>query len=59
MPKPSKGEIENIEEEIGELVRRALIQTGDLQDVEEKLKDIVQKSSKITPLPGETSGENT
>jgi hypothetical protein len=56
MPDPAKGEepteeIENIQDQIGELVRRALIQVGDLQDVEEKLRDIVEKSSRATPPP--------
>ncbi|HEY3902094.1 MAG TPA: hypothetical protein VGM54_26010 [Chthoniobacter sp.] len=51
MPEPSKEEIKNIQEESGELVKRALIQVGDLQDVEEKLKGIVERSSKITPPP--------
>jgi hypothetical protein len=56
-PFPSKDEIPNIQEEIGELVRRALIQAGDMQDVEEKLRGIVEKSSKATPPP-ERPGES-
>lgn len=56
MPDPAQGEEptgenENIQDQIGELVRRALIQVGDIQDVEEKLKDIVEKSSRATPPP--------
>jgi len=56
MPNPAEGdpptnEIESIQDQIGDLVRRALIQVGDLQDVEEKLKGIVKKSSKATPPP--------
>lgn len=43
--------IPDVQKEIGELVRRALLQAGDLQDVEEKLKEIVRRTSKITPLP--------
>ena len=58
MPQPSKEEIKHIEEEFGEVVRRALIQTSDLQDAEEKLKDIVKKSSQITPLPEELSEDS-
>jgi len=54
MPEPSespKKEIKQIQKEVGELVRRALIQVGDLQDVEERLKALAEKSSKMTPQP--------
>jgi hypothetical protein len=56
-PEVPRKEIETIQEEVSELVRRALIQTGDLQAVEEKLKLIVEKSSKSTPPPGSSAGD--
>jgi len=49
-------EIKHVQVEIGELVKRALVQAGDLQDVEEKLKQIVERSSKMTPPPAESPG---
>ena len=48
---PIKKEIQEIKEEVGELVRRALIQVGDMQSVEEKLKALSEKASKLTPPP--------
>ncbi|HSI11843.1 MAG TPA: hypothetical protein VK961_07355 [Chthoniobacter sp.] len=42
---------EEVKQEIGELVKRALIQAGDIQDIEEKLKGIVERSSKMTHPP--------
>jgi hypothetical protein len=41
------------EEGIADLVRRALIQTADMQTLEERLKEISKRSSKITPPPAE------
>ena len=54
MPDPEelpKEQIDSVREEIADLVRRALIQTADLQNIEEKLKDISERSSKMTPPP--------
>ncbi|WP_237705531.1 hypothetical protein [Chthoniobacter flavus] len=59
MPETPKEEIKNIQEEIGALVKRTLIQTGDIQDVEEKLKGIVERSSRITPPPAESANTIT
>ena len=57
MPIPPEGEIESIQAQICDLARRALIQAGDIQDVEEKLKGIVEKSSKN--MPSEEAEERT
>ena len=43
----------NGEETIADLVRRALIQTADMKTIEERLKEISERSSKITPPPAE------
>ncbi len=51
VPEIPEKDIQDIQQEVAELVKRALIQAGDLQDVEEKLKDIVDRTSKITPPP--------
>jgi hypothetical protein len=48
---PLKKEIEKVQEEVGELVRRALVQAGDLREVEDKLKELSEKASKFTPPP--------
>ena len=53
MPEIPEEEIKDIQQEIGDLVKRALIQAGDLQDIKEKLEGIVERSSKITPPPEE------
>jgi len=45
----SEVDLQHIHAEISELVKRALLQAGDLQDVEEKLKGIVDRACKITP----------
>ena len=50
--------LHTIQEEISDLVRRALIQAGDLQDIEGKMKIIVEKASKATPLPEAPPEEN-
>jgi DNA-binding response OmpR family regulator len=44
---------EEIQGEISELVRRALVQVGDLKDAEEKLKAIAQRSSRFSVQPAE------
>jgi hypothetical protein len=46
MSEPNKREIKDVQEEITELARRALIQASDLQAVEEKLKGITERTSK-------------
>jgi len=48
---PPLEDIKSIQEEISDLVHRALIQAGDLQDIAGKLKHIVERSSKATPPP--------
>jgi hypothetical protein len=48
---PIKKEITEVQEEVGELVKRALVQAGELREVEEKLKVICEKASKMTPPP--------
>ena len=54
MPEVPDEDIKDIHDQLAELVRRALVETADLQDVEAKLKDIVERSSKITPPPEPT-----
>lgn len=49
---PPDEEITDAQEPLGDLVRRALVQAGDLRDVEDKLKILAEKSAKFTPLPG-------
>jgi hypothetical protein len=39
----------NIQDEIAELVRKELIHVSELQDVEERLKAISERASRITP----------
>jgi hypothetical protein len=55
---PIGREIKEVRETVSELVRRALGQAGDLRDVEDKLKAIAEKSSKMTPPP-EVPGSGT
>jgi hypothetical protein len=56
---PIKKQIKEVQAEVGELVKRALVQAGDLRDVEEKLKALAEKASKATPLPEAPSGEDS
>jgi len=49
--KPDDEDPKPIQEELGELVQRALVQAADMQDAEEKLKRISRKTSRITPPP--------
>lgn len=49
MSEVPKKENESIQQDIAALVQRALIQAGDLQAAEEKLKRIVERISEITP----------
>ncbi|WP_131989908.1 hypothetical protein [Chthoniobacter flavus] len=35
---------------IAEVVRRSLVQAGDMREVEDKLKEVSQRSVEITPL---------
>ena len=46
---PIRKGIREIQEEVGELARRALIQAGDLREVEDKLRAITEKASEATP----------
>ena len=55
MPEEPKKELEEIQTELGELVKRALVQAADLQTVEEKLKELSDRSSKMTPPPSDGS----
>jgi hypothetical protein len=49
---PETSSRNNIQSEIAELVRSELIRAGALQDLEEKLKAVVERASKITlPSP--------
>lgn len=48
---PAKHVVSSPQEELGELVRRALVQAADLRDVEDKLKVLSDKASKVTPPP--------
>jgi hypothetical protein len=47
LQEPASGDAEKIQEEIAELARRALVQAGDIQDAEEKLKKISERASRI------------
>ena len=48
-PVESQEDHDRAEAEISEFVKLALIQAGDIQSAEDKMKKIVAKSSKITP----------
>lgn len=47
-----------LQREIGELVKRELFEVGELRELEERLKIIAEKSSKMTPLPEPRSEED-
>jgi hypothetical protein len=49
--------IKDVQQELREVVKRALVQAADLQNVEEKLKDIVERTSKVTAPPPDKSEE--
>ena len=51
MSEPTAKEFNEMREELAKLVHIALLQAGDMQDIEEKAKDIAERSSKITPMP--------
>jgi hypothetical protein len=58
MPDAPEGEPQDFQDQIADLVRRALLQAGDIQDVEQKLKEISQRASKITPPPKKDEGKD-
>lgn len=46
-----------IQREIGDLVKRALFEVSELREFEERLKAIAERASKFTPLPEAQSEE--
>ncbi len=51
MSEDSENPLKTIQAELADLVRRELLQIGELRDVEERLKIVVERASKITPTP--------
>jgi len=61
MPEPSEGDTALKQQTalLADLTKRALIQAGDLQTIEEKLKDIIQRHSEmLLPQSEDTSDLN-
>lgn len=48
---------QEIQREIGELVKRELFEVNELRDLEERLKAIAKRASRVTPLAELSSEE--
>jgi len=49
MPDPAPEEAHDSQKEFAELVKRALIEAGDLQTIEGKLKELVERHTETLP----------
>ena len=54
-PEHTQREIESVQYLVDELVKRELLEVGELREVEDKLRDISQKTSRMMP-PSEKAG---
>ena len=48
---PERDEHQVVQEGVADLVRRSLIQLGDMDAMQEQLRRVSERMSKITPLP--------
>jgi hypothetical protein len=50
-PEESNRELQKAADDLSELVRRAMIEAADLQDIEQRVEEISGRISKLTPPP--------
>ncbi len=44
--------------EIADLVRRALLELGEMAEIQEQIKAVSERLSKVTPLPEKKAGDS-